>query len=228
MRSPLAPHSATPNELHERLEAERRQAPFVVYRDGDDRQVLVELRDAASSLSIGRRPGNDVALPWDAEVSRLHAKLERIGADWVVCDDGLSHNGTFVNGERVSGRRSLRGGDVITVGETAIAFCSPSGEAAGSGSASRTITGESPHVAIALSPAQRRVLTALCRPLAESRYAVPASNRQIADELCVSVDTVKTCLHGLFERFALAELPQNQKRATLAREALQRGLVRHR
>ena len=46
-----------------------------------------------------------------------------MGGDWVVCDEGLSHNGTFVNGERVRGRRRLRGGDVIAVGDTLIAFC---------------------------------------------------------------------------------------------------------
>jgi hypothetical protein len=155
MRSPLAPHSASPRELHERLEAERRGAPFLVYRDADDRQILVDLHEAGEPLPIGRRPDNDVPLTWDSEVSRLHAKLERIGTAWVLCDDGLSHNGTFVNGARVVGQRSLRSGDVIAVGETAIAFCSPDGEA----SASRTITGASPHVAIALSPAQRRVLT---------------------------------------------------------------------
>jgi hypothetical protein len=221
MRSPLAPHSSSPRELRERLEAERRGAPFLVYREADDRQVLVDLHELGGLLSIGRRAGNDVPLTWDSEVSRLHAKIERIGADWVLCDDGLSHNGTFVNGARVPGRRTLGDGDVITVGETALVFCSP-GDAP---STSSTITGESPHAAIALTAAQRRVLTALCRPLAESRYAVPASNQQIADELCVSLDAVKTCLHGLFERLALVDLPQNQKRAALAREALERGLV---
>ena len=59
-----------------------------------------------------------LALPWDDEVSRLHAELVRMGEDWVLCDDGLSHNGTFVNGERVRGRRRLRDGDVVTVGAT--------------------------------------------------------------------------------------------------------------
>ena len=33
----------------------------------------------------------------------MHAELIRMGADWILCDDGLSHNGTFVNGERVRG-----------------------------------------------------------------------------------------------------------------------------
>ena len=139
----------------------------------------------------------------------------------MLCDDGLSRNGTFVNGARVSGRRRLCRGDILTVGETAIAYWSPDGAS----SASKTRTGDGPHAAVALSPAQRRVLTSLCRPLAVSRDAVPASNRQIADELCVSVDAVKTCLRGMFDRLGIADLPQNQKRAALAREALERGLV---
>ena len=41
-------------------------------------------------------------LDWDSEISRVHAALERIGDDWTVVDDGLSHNGTYLNGERVT------------------------------------------------------------------------------------------------------------------------------
>ena len=55
----------------------------------------------------------------------------------------------------------------------------------------------------ALTPAQRRVLVALCRPLRETGVAAPASNREIADELVLSVDTVKGTLSALFERFGL-------------------------
>jgi DNA-binding NarL/FixJ family response regulator len=74
-----------------------------------------------------------------------------------------------------------------------------------------------------LSPAQRRVLTALCRPLAESPFAAPPSNREIADELFVSVDTVKSHLHALFELFGVGDVPQNRKRAELVRLAFERG-----
>ena len=89
--------------------------------------MIFELDD--DRRADGDRPArtNDVALPWDPEVSRVHAELERIGGDWVLCDEGLSHNGTCVNGERVRGRRRLRGGDVVAVGETLIAFCAPGG-----------------------------------------------------------------------------------------------------
>ena len=85
--------------------------PFLLYRDGKGRQQLLELdRDR---VSIGRRVGCDLALPWDDEVSRVHAELQRMGTEWVACDDGLSYNGTFVNGERVRGRRRLAAGDVV-------------------------------------------------------------------------------------------------------------------
>src|SRR4029079_10609607 len=133
--------------------------PFLLYRDGAGEQVVLELDAARERVSIGRRTSNDVALPWDGEVSRVHAELRRMRGYWVVCDEGLSHNGTFVNGERVRGRRRLRGGDAITVGDTLIAYCAP--ESASSAATHAADRGGAP----ALTPAQRRVLTALCRPL---------------------------------------------------------------
>jgi DNA-binding NarL/FixJ family response regulator len=101
-----------------------------------------------------------------------------------------------------------------------IAFCVPSHT---SPTATRTsLQG----AALDISPAQQRVLQALCRPLGEQRYAAPASNRDIADELFLSVETVKGTLGRLFELFGLESLPQNQKRAALAAEAVERGIVR--
>jgi pSer/pThr/pTyr-binding forkhead associated (FHA) protein len=159
-RDPLARHTASPVELRERLVAERRGTPFLLYRDGDDRQVIVELGEERTRLTIGRSPRNDVALRWDGEVSRLHAQLERIGGDWLVGDDDLSRNGTFVNGNRLRTRRVLRTGDVITTGETQLAFFAPTG-----GSVSATATTAHAVAVPELTPAQRRVLVALCRPM---------------------------------------------------------------
>src|ERR671913_211801 len=76
-------------------------------------------------ITIGRRPSNAVALDWDSEVSRVHAALERAGEEWTVVDDGLSHNGTFVAGERVTARRRLRDGDVMRLGATSLLFPDP-------------------------------------------------------------------------------------------------------
>ena len=219
--SPLDAHVATPRDLKERIAAERRGTPFLVYRDADDGQVIVDLVPAGDRMTIGRRPANDVVLDWDSEISRVHAALERLGDTWTVVDDGLSRNGTYLNGKRVTGRERLRDGDVLTVGGVAIAFRAPGGE-----SASRpTVTALGPHVGELLTPAQRRVLVALCRPFRESTYATPASNQQIADELVVSVDAVKSTLRALFEVFGVDALPQNQKRASLALQALRTGVI---
>ena len=222
-QSPLDIHVASARELRERIEAERAGAAFLVYRDGADRQRIV-LLDGRDRVTIGRRPANDVALDWDSEVSRIHAALELAGDEWTLVDDGLSHNGTFVHGERVTGRRRLRDGDVIALGATAIAFCAPSDGSA----SSSTVTSMGPHVAELLTPAQRRVLVALCRPFRDGGYATPATNQQIADELVVSVDAVKSNLRPLFVAFGVDELPQNQKRAGLALKALRSGVISRR
>src|SRR5207253_3076190 len=55
-----------------------------------------------------------------------------------------------------------------------------------------------------ISDAQRRVLVALCRPYASGEaFALPATNQQIADELFLSVDAVKSHLRALFEKFGI-------------------------
>ena len=222
--SPLDAHVATPQDLKDRIAAERRGTPFLVYRDADDLQVIVDLVPSGERITIGRRPSNDVVLDWDSEISRVHAALERIGEDWTVVDDGLSHNGTYLNGNRVTSRQRLRDGDVLAVGGVTLAF-----RAAGGESVSRpTVTALGPHVGELLTPAQRRVLVALCRPFKDSTYATPATNQQIADELVVSVDAIKSTLRALFEVFGVDALPQNQKRASLALQALRTGVITRR
>jgi hypothetical protein len=144
-----------------------------------------------------------------------------VGSDWVVVDDGLSRNGTYVNGERVNGRRRLRDGDRIVFGETPVTFRAPADAEADSTAAVRIGQGD-----VLLSESQRKVLIALCRPLKDSAYAAPATNKAIADEIHLSVDAVKAHLRVLFERFGLDELPQNQKRARLAGVALVNGVVK--
>jgi DNA-binding NarL/FixJ family response regulator len=56
---------------------------------------------------------------------------------------------------------------------------------------------------------------------------VKATNQQIAAEVFLSVDAVKMHQRTLFGKFELGELPQNQKRATLAERALQFGVISH-
>ena len=218
MELPHALHRATPAELKERIEAERRGSPFLLYRDGDGAQRIHDL-GPSGRLTIGRSATNDVPLPWDAEVSRLHATLERVGDEWTFVDDGRSHNGSYIDGERVTGRRRLRDGDVIALGRALLVFRSPTGR-----ESLRTATSQQ-RTTPRVSEAQLRVLTALCRPYRESSYAVPPSNRKIAEELVIGVETVKTHMRALFDAFELGDLPQHQKRAALAQRALESGLI---
>ncbi|HEX4759971.1 MAG TPA: FHA domain-containing protein [Thermoleophilaceae bacterium] len=205
-------------ELKARIDAERKGLPFLVYRDGQGGQHIQELSEP--ELTVGRRDENDVALSWDAEVSRLHAELHHMRGDWTVSDDGLSRNGTFVNGERIRGRRRLRDGDRLCFGETVVVFHCP---AESDSQSTLAVPGSKPDVH--LSETQRNVLAALCRPVNESAFATPATNRAIAEQLFLSVDAVKAHLRVLFERFELGDLPQNQKRASLAATALLHGIV---
>ena len=219
MERPYGLHHSSPAELKRRLEAERRGAPFLVFRDDSHRQHIVELTAERSPLRLGRQPASEVALTWDDQVSRAHAEIECIGEVWTLADDGRSRNGSFVNGERVHGRRSLRHGDVVAVGRTTLTYVAPLAPAEQS-TAFRAGPSARP-----VSPAQRRVLVALCRPFGASRFATPPSNRELAVSLSLSVETVKFHLHALFEAFGLAEVPQHQKRAALARLVLELGLV---
>jgi pSer/pThr/pTyr-binding forkhead associated (FHA) protein len=68
---------------------------------------------------IGRSSDCDVHLD-DANVSRRHAEVRRIGDGYSLVDLG-STNGTEVNGQRIQ-ETALMNGDVISVGTTRITF----------------------------------------------------------------------------------------------------------
>jgi predicted component of type VI protein secretion system len=199
------------------------EGAVLVYRDETGGQRFVPL-DGKTSLTIGRGSGCDVRLAWDERVSRVHAGLDLVGPDWTLVDDGLSRNGTFLNGDRLTGRRRLRDGDTFVLGSTSFRFRDTS-----RGSTQLTKVGEQLVTAAGLSPTQRQIVTALCRPYKhDDPYATPASNQQIADELFLSVDAVKTHLRTLFQKFQIEDLPQNQKRLKLVERVLGLGLVSRR
>jgi FHA domain-containing protein len=218
----LGAHAASPAELKQQLEADRLGKPYLLLRDATGAQRILTLPGGWQPTTVGRAPSCDVCLSWDAKVSRVHAQLQRLGDDWTVEDDGLSRNGTQVNGERLVGRHRLSDGDIMRFGRTDIAFRAPEHGVAS------TLIGHS-LIRPVLSDAQRRVLVSLCRPYREGgAYATPATNREIAEDLVLSVEAVKTHLRTLFHRFGIEDLPQNAKRARLVELAFETGAVTQR
>lgn len=215
-------HSLTTAELAARLAVERRGQPYLSFRDFEEALRLVPL-EGDGPVTIGRGATADVVIDWDSEVSRVHAELVLVAGSWAIVDDGLSRNGTFLNGRRVNARKRLASGDAIRVGGATLRFVAPAD--GGSTTATAVDTQE-----ILLTDAERRVLVALCRPcLRDDAVATPASNREIADELHMSIAGVKARLRALFTRFAVEDdLAQNRKRGELVRRAVATGVVSRR
>jgi pSer/pThr/pTyr-binding forkhead associated (FHA) protein len=84
-------------------------------------------------ITIGRREGCDIHIPFDNQVSRLHAKLGIVSVPTTSSDsvtnpfiltfwleDGGSRNGTYIEKEdsTVYGRVSLRPGTLFRIGRT--------------------------------------------------------------------------------------------------------------
>jgi pSer/pThr/pTyr-binding forkhead associated (FHA) protein len=72
-------------------------------------------------LLAGRDASSDVRLPADGYASGRHARFVR-GDETDVVEDLNSTNGTFVNGDRLTGSRPLRDGDLITLGQTQLKY----------------------------------------------------------------------------------------------------------
>jgi pSer/pThr/pTyr-binding forkhead associated (FHA) protein len=221
----VAEQQTSAPELKAQIEAERGGRPFLVFRDGDGAQRILVVAEGATALWVGRGESADLRLDWDGEVSALHAQIEIVRDECTLLDDGLSRNGSFVGEQRVDGRRRLRDGDTLRFGRTTVLFRRP-----GAGAAPEaTVAASQVPSAATISPGQRRVLLALCRPFKEeSPFATPATNQAIAEELHLSVDAVKTHMRALFEKLEVGDLPQNQKRLALVERALQSGVVNRR
>ncbi len=76
--------------------------------------ALGQVIPLAGGVTIGRDPGNTIALTADTTVSRRHASIQPDGAGFVIQDTGSS-NGTFVNGIRIQ-TQVLSAGDEVRIG----------------------------------------------------------------------------------------------------------------
>jgi hypothetical protein len=91
-------------------------------------EISIFLRDkligrstfSLEEVRIGRSADNEVRIDNPA-LSRYHASIESVAGIYLLKDFG-SQNGTFVNGERVAGRRGLQDGDKVQIGKFTLVF----------------------------------------------------------------------------------------------------------
>ena len=95
-------------------------------------------------IRVGRAESADVCFGDDARISREHAELRFEDGRWVLVN--LAQHGTRVGWRTVRGRRRLRAGDLLVLGETEVAFERVSGPASGA-EAPATLTPRTPTVA---------------------------------------------------------------------------------
>jgi DNA-binding CsgD family transcriptional regulator len=168
-------------------------------------------------LSVGAGPANDVVLEQDRTASRLHAVFVSYPSGWAVKDIG-SRNGTFVNGQRLWGERLLRSGDEVRVGRAQLVFHADEKRGGPKTQVDR------PPVP-PLTPRERDVLIALCRPVVSGHvFTQPASLRDVARELEVSVGAVKGHLARLYKKFDVPDEGE-RRRVLLANEVMARGVL---
>jgi hypothetical protein len=222
VQSPLTLGQPTQEELEARRAAERIGAPFLVFRDDAGRQHIFSLAQRTQSITLGRREEADISIPWDPEMSRLHAELELRAGEWTVSDDGLSQNGTWVNGMRLSGRRRLADGDLLRVGRTIFAYCAPTGSATGGPTLVPGELSATPR----FSEQQQRVLQALCRPLFTDGEGInPSTDEEVAEATGIPLDAVVSELDHLGRAMGLEDMPHGDQRAEIALLAMRSGLV---
>jgi predicted component of type VI protein secretion system len=211
----------TKAELKAREAAETR-GPFLAYRDDKGKEHILQLDETRRTLTVGRRFEADIALPWDREVSRLHAQFEFRAGEWTVDDDGWSQNGTFVNEMRLDGQRRLQNGDLVRCGQTMIEFCHTR-----DASVEMTLVPGEMSATPRFSHQQQQILSELCRPLlGDGDGLTPAADDEIAEKLGTDQKTVTTELEHLARSFGLSEMPFFERRAEIAILALRSGLVK--
>ena len=76
--------------------------------------------EVGQELQIGRSAGAEGRLGDDPEISRQHARISRNPQGELQVEDLGSTNGTYVNGQRISGPTVLNPGDTVQMGRSTL------------------------------------------------------------------------------------------------------------
>ncbi|MCO1654077.1 BTAD domain-containing putative transcriptional regulator [Pseudonocardia humida] len=175
--------------------AHRDGRPFLLLHEAGGTHRVIALDPTRSPLTIGRRPSNDISLSWDPEVSREHARLEHRDGGWELVDDGVSRNGSYVDGERVRRRHRLQDAQILRLGHTVLIYRT-SGEPASRPDPEHGVTVDAQaRAAAGLSAHERELLAGLA-----------AGRRGPGVE-------------ALWRRFAVEDLPDGERDAMVLRMA---------
>ncbi len=136
--------------------------------------------EVETELMIGRAAEGKGTLDGDQELSRHHARITR--ADGVLTIEDLgSTNGTYVNGERISGPRQLRQGDSISVGGTTIGVLPAQAEPADAASQRTSVSPRMQTTTLSSGPPVESVQPSAEAEVRSATYAFPKFARAAGD-----------------------------------------------
>lgn len=96
----------------------------ITIMSGAEDSKVFELNKAP--IMVGRHPDDDVCLPYDARVSRHHARITREGNSYFIEDVGPegkgSTNGTYVNDKKIIAKMALSSGEMLLLGNVWVRF----------------------------------------------------------------------------------------------------------
>lgn len=182
-----APAPAAPARLNDTMHGTPAAAPppgplaSILVRSGAKKGQRIPIR--VPVVNIGRAEYNDIVLA-EESVSTQHAKLQRREGVWILVDLG-STNGTFVDGEKLSGETPVAPGSTIRFGDASVVF-EPDDDALGIGKGgagtkvmgAMSIPAPAPKAAPAPAPAPAPVAAAAPAPKPAAAPAKkPAANK---------------------------------------------------
>ncbi len=92
--------------------------PIGILMLDDGQEIIID----QAKFVIGNNPtGTDYKFLYDTNVSGLHAVITREKNNFYIWDNN-STNGTFLNGQKLSEKTQIVGGDIITIADITMTF----------------------------------------------------------------------------------------------------------